>query len=182
MDTVALAATIGGSLVGLAGVVATGWGASQQRELSRELAAAAREHERRLAQGQRLFDLRVAAYESMLNHFQMWWEQIVVTEPIIEVAGQPDPPVQPSVDEWRLMYVRLRTVGSAAVAEKYDDLSRAINSFFGFVFSLRAIRNQRGGETPQFIAAWQAVDDARDRVHALHAEIERLVGEELEAL
>src|SRR5439155_25935915 len=49
VDTVALAATIGGSLVALAGVGATAWGIKQQRESAKELEDSRQTHERLLA-------------------------------------------------------------------------------------------------------------------------------------
>jgi hypothetical protein len=53
VDAVALAATIGGSVVALAGVGATAWGAKQQRESAKELEESRQEHERQLASGAR---------------------------------------------------------------------------------------------------------------------------------
>jgi hypothetical protein len=67
VDTVALAATIGGSIVALAGVGATVWSTWQQRLSSRELANSQHEHERALASGARLFEKRGEVYESMLQ-------------------------------------------------------------------------------------------------------------------
>ena len=65
MDGVALAATIGGSVVALAGVGATAWGIKQQRESAKELEASRQTHERLLASGERLFEKRSAVYEEM---------------------------------------------------------------------------------------------------------------------
>src|SRR6266508_4561494 len=58
VDAVALAATIGGSVVAFAGVGATAWSASVQRRSARELAESRHEHELRLARGARLFERR----------------------------------------------------------------------------------------------------------------------------
>ena len=55
MDAVALAATIGGSVVALAGVGATAWGIKQQRESAKELEESRQEHERQLASGARFY-------------------------------------------------------------------------------------------------------------------------------
>ena len=76
MDSVAFAATIGGSVVALAGVEATAWSVSQQRKSAQELAAAQHEHERRLARGARLFERRVAVYEELLVFLTTVYEEV----------------------------------------------------------------------------------------------------------
>jgi hypothetical protein len=82
VDTVALAATIGGSVVGLAGVAATAWAAWTQRASARELAVEEHEHERDLARGARLFEKRATVYESMNDFLLVWMQRVDATEPI----------------------------------------------------------------------------------------------------
>jgi hypothetical protein len=66
MDSVALAATIGGSLVGIAGVAATAWSNWLQRDSAKDLASLQHQHERELARGARLYERRAPVYEGML--------------------------------------------------------------------------------------------------------------------
>jgi hypothetical protein len=178
MDTVALAATIGGSVVGLAGVAVTAWGAWQQRKSTREVAALQHEHERDLARGERLFEHRGAAYEAMLGFLQVWWERIADTEPILRLAGAPPPPDAPGPDEWRPMYVRLRTYGSAPVAALYEDFTNATRDFFFEVDHLRSVRDHPG-EVPE---PWHALQDARNKVRGIYDRLEWLVSDELASL
>ena len=76
MDSVALAATIGGSVVGLAGVGATAWSSWLQGLRAAELASRQREHERELARGARLFERRAPVYEEMLRLLYRWMERV----------------------------------------------------------------------------------------------------------
>jgi hypothetical protein len=178
VDAVALAATIGGSLVALAGVGVTAWGINQQRESAKDLARSQHEHERKMAQGERLFDRRAAAYEAMLAFVQVWWERIVDTEPILRLAGTPDPPAPPTPDEWRPMYVRLRTFGSQPVATLYEDFTRGAQAFFAQVGVMQAARRQPGTvEEP-----WRELEAARERVKETYDAMELLVSDELASL
>ena len=178
MDAVALAATIGGSAVALAGVGVTAWSIRQQRASARELAALQHGHERDLARGARLFERRAAAYEAMLGFLQVIWERILDTEPILRLEGTPDPPDQPPPDEWRSMYVRLRTFGSTPVASLYDDFANATHDFFIQVNLLRSTRDQPG----QGAMPWQQLQDARERVKEIYDRLEVVVSDELASL
>jgi hypothetical protein len=177
MDTVALAATIGGSVVALAGVGATAWSGWLQRKSTREIAELQHEHARGLARGERLFEVRAAAYEAMLGFLQVWWERILDTLPVLRFGGAPDPPDAPTPDEWRPMYVRLRTVGSVAVAAGYDDFVKATNDFFIQVELFRSAKEAQEAKLP-----WQDVEDARTKVKGIYDGIELLVSEELASL
>jgi hypothetical protein len=178
VDSVALAAAIGGSVVGLAGILATAWSSWLQRESSRELAGRQHEHERELARGARLFERRAPVYQEMLGQLYVWIAQVNATEPIIEFAGQPEPPDPPSDEEWREMEVQLRTFGSVAVADAYGLLADAMHSFFAQAGSLRTIREQGGAVTEP----WEQVHEARITVRENLRALERLVSEELAAL
>ena len=130
MDSVALAATIGGSVVALAGLAVSAWSVRQQRESAKELAASQHAHERELARGERLFERRASAYETLVNFQQIVWERIVDTEPILRLAGTPDPPAAPEPDDFRAMYVRLATYGTAEVVAIYEEFGTAVRDFF----------------------------------------------------
>ena len=173
----ALAATVGGSVVALAGVGVTAWSVRQQREAARELAALQHGHERDLARGARLFESRAVAYEAMLGFLQVWWERIIDTEPLLREAGSPDPPEPPSSDEWRAMYVRLKTYGSSEVAALYDEFTVDTRDFFIRANLLRSAR-----DTAQATIPWEGLEAARDKVHATYDRVEVLVSDELASL
>jgi hypothetical protein len=177
VDAVALAATIGGSAVGLAGVGVTAWSIRQQRASAKELAALQHGHERDLARGARLFERRSVVYEGLLTILQLWMERVEATEPILRMAGEPEPPDPPSPDELRVMNARLRTFGSPAVADAYEAFMDAIRGFWGYVMSLRMTRDQGGANLP-----WQELQDARAKVREALSKLERLVSDELASL
>ena len=180
MDEIALAATLGGTAVGLAGIAVTAWGAWQQREPAKELAELQHEHERDLARGARLFERRSDVYEAMIGYAQVWWERVADTEPIWREAGAPDPPEAPGPDEWRPMHVRLRTVGSPEVAGLYDEFAQRTRAFFIQAGALRRAMNQRGRrEEPE---PWEETEDARAKVKDTFDRLQLRVSDELASL
>jgi hypothetical protein len=178
MDPVALAATIGGSLVGLAGVSATAWGAKQQRESATELETSRQTHEQRMASGARLFEKRSDVYERMIGVLHRWTEQVHSTEPILKMANDPEPPEEPSADEQRDLLRVLRTFGSQPVADAYEEFVKAVRSFFYDAMTLRTIRESRGDAKEP----WERVEASRQTVRDELQAIERLVSEELASL
>jgi hypothetical protein len=177
MDAVALAATIGGTVVGVAGVGATMWATWTQRVSARELGAEQHKHERDLARGARLFDKRASVYEAMNAYLLTLVQRIEATEPMWQRANEPEPPEPPGEGEWRAMQVSLRTFGSQAVADAYDDLSKKITRFFAAATMLRDMRNQRAVTLPR-----EEVEEARERVREAHRALIRLASEELATL
>jgi hypothetical protein len=180
VDTVALAATIGGSLIGLAGVGVTAWGARQQRESAKDLATSQQEHERDLARGARLFDSRAVVYEGLLTFMQVAIERLEKTEPVMTFSGESGPPDPPSREENRVMEARLRTYGSREVADAYEQFGEAVKAFYGFAFSMRTIRDQGG--TGDLVKAFEALRESRGHVRDALANLERLVSNELASL
>jgi hypothetical protein len=178
VDSVALAATIGGSVVALAGVAAGMWSVTQQRQSSNELADRQHTHERELARGARLFERRADLYERLVGFVHVWWERVAATEPIARWDNDPEPPEPPTIEEWRAMYVQLRTLGSVTVAEAFDEFAEAFRDFTAQVDLLRSTRDQPS-KSP---APWHEVQEARQRVRALSERVERLVSEELATL
>jgi hypothetical protein len=177
VDAVALAATIGGSLVGLAGVGATMWSVRQQRESAKELAASQQAHERLLASGERLFEKRAAVYEGMVGVVQSWAEKVEDTEPILRLADDAAAPEQPTVDEQRALNTVLRTFGSEAVAKTFSDFVVTVREFFFEASSLRTLREQGAPALP-----WEQLQEKRAKVRSDLAALERLVSDELAAL
>jgi hypothetical protein len=179
VDSVALAATIGGSVVGLAGVGATAWGSWLQRGSAKELAASQHEHERELARGARLFDRRQPVYEEMLRLLYPWAERVEATDKIITFADEPDPPDLPSREAWREMQIRFATIGSRAVADSFLAFGDVLRDFWAHVGRMRNIREHGGGDLAE---AATATEEARREVVAALRKTERLVSEELAAL
>jgi hypothetical protein len=177
VDTVALAATIGGSVVGIVGILATGWAARQQRLASIELADAQHQHERALASGARLFEKRAEVYESLLNTLLIWRERVEHELPMMRTGGEPEPPEQPSQDEWRTMSARLGTFGSPMVNLGFVEIIKAINSFF-VAASVFTTAREAGERSLPF----EQVQAAREVVRSQFDALERLVSDELAGL
>lgn len=180
MDPVALAATIGGSAVGLAGVAATVWSNWLQRDSAKELAALQHDHERDLARGARLYERRAPVYQQMLTLLYPWMERVDATDRLWKDANEPEPPEPPSPDEWRAMQAELGTHGSTAVSDGYRAFSEAIQEFFDRVMTMRLIRD--GSATGDLAARAREMEDARRSVREALRKLERLVSDELAAL
>jgi hypothetical protein len=181
VDAVALAAAIGGSTVGLAGVATSAWSNWLQHVSARELSARQQEHERDLARGARLFERRGPVYETMIAFLYPWMERVDATEPFMRYAGEPDPPDPPSTDEWRMMHVRLRTYGSPEVADAYDVFGEAIRSFFFHLPTIRADR-AHGTDAAESVRLHKEFEAARVNVRKTLRSLERLVSDELASL
>ena len=179
MDSVALAATIGGSVVGLAGVGATAWSSWLQRASAKEITASQHEHERELARGARFFDRRALAYEEMLRLLSVWAERVHDAQRIMRFAGDPEPPEPPGRDEWRNMQVRVRTIGSRQVGTAFAEAVVAIGEFFDQVARVRNIRTHGGGSVGE---ALEAMQKAGGIVSSTIATLEVRVSSELELL
>lgn len=177
MDAVALAATIGGSIVALAGVGATAWGIKQQRESAKELEASRQTHERLLASGERLFEKRSAVYEEMVGLLRLLWEEVVATAPQLTIAGAPPVPEGPSSDERRAMNAKLHTFGSKDVADAYEEF---VTSVVGFHLVASPLRTSH--EIPGADVLWTQLDEMRNAMRDDLATIELLVSNELASL
>jgi hypothetical protein len=178
VDSVALAATIGGSAVGLAGVGATAWSSWLQRTSAKEITLSQHERERELARGARLFERRVLVYEQMLSLLHLWRERVDAAQRIMRYADEEEPQ-EPSRDEWRAMNAKLRTIGSRSVGEGYSKAVLAIAAFFDQVTRVRNIREHGGGSVSE---ALEAMQQAGGEVQSKVAGLEVLVSSELEKL
>jgi hypothetical protein len=177
VDSVALAATIGGSVVALAGIIVTAWGTKQQRESAKELEASRQTHERLLASGERFFERRSAVYEEMVGLLRVLWEEVVATAPQLTIAGAPPVPKGPSPDERRAMDAKLRTFGSKEVADAYDEFVTSVIGFHLVANVLPAAQELPGADV-----LWNQLDDTRNAMRDDLATIERLVRDELASL
>jgi hypothetical protein len=178
VDTVALAATIGGSLVGLAGVGASAWSSWVSRKSALELAASQQQHERELARGTRLFDRRAPVYGEMVELLYRWLDRVNATEPIMRFADEPDPVGLPSEEEALKLQARFGTVSSPATFAAFGEAIDALQEFTNHVRVLRTVR-QHGGELAREL---EAVQEARETVRAAVPDFQRVVSDELEGL
>jgi hypothetical protein len=121
----------------------TAWSTWTQRASARELATEQHKHERALASGARLFDKRSAVYESLVSFLQNWMRLVEANLPV-HPSSVPD---LEDEEEWRVMRVRLRTFGSAAVADAYDDFTKELSDFFFLLGLFLAMVEQQGPHT-----------------------------------
>ena len=177
VDSVALAATIGGSVVALAGVGATAWGIKQQRESAKELEASRQTHERQLASGERFFKKRSAVYEEIDGLLRLLFEEVVATAPQLTIAGAPPVPEGPSTNERRAMEERLRTIGSKKVTDAYDKFVTSVVQFHLVASTLPASEELGGADL-----LWNQVDDMRNAMRDDLATIEQLMRDDLASL
>jgi hypothetical protein len=180
VDSVALAATIGGSLVGLAGVGVSAWSNWLQQGTARDLAATQHEHERELARGARLYERRAPIYETTLNFLNLWMERVDMTERLWTSENDPDPPQLPNAEEWRMMLTRLGVHGSPAASDAYRAFADSITAFYERVKELRMLRAGH---------AEGSADDAATRMMEARADVReallrltRILSDELAAL
>jgi len=179
VDAVALAATIGGSVVALAGVGATAWGAKQQRESAKELEDSRQEHERQLASGERYYQKLSAIYEDMFGLTRRWRPELVAAEPLTRLfAGEVQLPEPPSIDEQNAFAEKLGLFGSTKVGGAYDEFVKSLKEFHAWKGTLSAT----SGMIPGSDEDWTKFEVLRSKALADLARVERLAREELRAL
>jgi hypothetical protein len=179
VDAVALAATIGGSVVALAGVGATAWGARQQRESAKELEDSRHEHERQLASGERYSEKLSAIYEDMFGLTRRWRPELMADESLTRLfAGEVQLPEPPSIHEQNTFAEKLGLFGSTEVGKAYDEFVNSLTDFHAWKGTLSA--------TSEMIPA---SDEDRNKFEVLRSKaladlqkVERLAREELRKL
>jgi hypothetical protein len=138
MEWAALAAAIGGPVVGVAGVI-FGWLNSKgEREKTIELAGRQREHERLLAREERLHDELRASYEELLR--LLFLIQMVITRTHPDGDQMPDPPENPADEEVRRIKARASVVGSEEVI---TEVEHALDASAAFMEQARRFDNLR---------------------------------------
>jgi hypothetical protein len=177
VDSVALAATIGGFVVALAGVGATAWGIKQQRESAKELEDSRQRHERLLASGARLYEKRSALYEDMVGLLRRWSPELMAAAPLMNIAGEQQLPEPPSVDEQRALLVKLRTFGSTEVGDGYDEFVNSMGEFHALKLMLSTT-----SEIPVSDQDWNNLEVMRSKALADLAKVEQLASGELASL
>jgi hypothetical protein len=178
MDAPALAAAIGGSLVGALGIL-VGWLSSRgERSSALALAKAQREHEREIARGERLYEDRKNAYQGLLRQLHRTMLSVERTHPFLTVGEPLEPPEPPSEDEWTAMLVGVATFGSAELEEAYATFAAEVRSFQAHAWTFEATRNQRDDISETVTQMDAHRQGARDALK----NIERLIRDELAAL
>ena len=178
MDKVALAATISGFAVGLAGVLSNVAIAWLRRGQDLELAEKQHSHERELARGPRLYERRVPVYESMMKVVQPVMEHVEARNPIVTFSSEPPLPPEPSLDEQRSLQIVLRTHGSKEIGDAFQDWFKKVRSFQLEASTFEMIREQGGQLTDELPRMETAREQAREAADTLA----RLVSDELASL
>lgn len=179
MDAVALAATIGGSVVALAGVGASAWGAKQQRESAKELEESRQEHERRQASGARYSEKLSAIYEDMFGLTRRWRPELVADAPLMSpFAGEVQLPEPPSIDEQNTFGEKLGLYGSTEVGTAYDEFRTSLNDYHAWKGTLSATSEISPGSDED----WNKFEVLRSKALADLAKVEKLAREELRKL
>lgn len=86
MDAVGLAATIGGSVVGIAGVLSAWHSSAKERSFRFTDATAEREHARQLARDARVWADRRSAYHGLIVHLLNIMEGVEKAHPMIRIG------------------------------------------------------------------------------------------------
>jgi hypothetical protein len=179
VDAVALAATIGGSVVALAGVGATAWGAKQQRESAKELEESRQEHERQLASGARYSEKLSAIYADMFGLTRRWRPELAAAEPLTRLfAGEVQLPEAPSMDEQNAFGQKLGLFGSEEVGYAYDEFVESLNDFHEWKGTLSATSEMIPGSDED----WNKFEVLRRKALADLAKVEQLARDELRKL
>jgi hypothetical protein len=179
VDAVALAATIGGSVVALAGVGATAWGAKQQRESAKELEESRQEHERQLASGARYSKKLSAIYEDMFGLTRRWRPELVAAEPLTRLfAGDVQLPEAPSIDEQNAFGEKLGLFGSTTVGNAYDEFVKSLREFHAWKGTLSATSEMIPGSDED----WNKFEVLRRKALEDLAKVEQLARDELRTL
>jgi hypothetical protein len=175
-NSAALAAAIGGSVVGLAGI-AFGWLNSRgERAQALRLNETEHEHQRELARGERLHDELHAAYSEMLGLVSKLLLFVERTKPMLVVGEPLDPPSLPEPDEMLRIRGRASLVGSEEVVKALDELAVRFRAFQGAAWSLDLHERQNAPNVGQ---GWEAVESKRERFREQVAEIERITREDI---
>jgi hypothetical protein len=181
VDAVALAATIGGSVVALAGVGATAWVAKQQRESAKELEDSRQEHERQLASGERYYEKLSAIYEDMFGLTRRWHPELVAAAPLTRLrlfAGELQLPEPPSIDEQKVFAEKLGLFGSTKVGHAYDEFVKSLKDFHAWNGTLSATSEL----IPSSDEDWNKFEVLRSKALADLEKVEQLARDELRKL
>jgi hypothetical protein len=175
VNAVALAATIGGSVVGLAGVISNVVLAKLRQGQELDLADKQHVHERELARGDRLYDRRAPVYESMMKIVQPVMEHVESRNPLVQFGNPPPLPPEPTIDEQRDMQIHLRTYASEEIGDAYRGWFRKVRSFQFEADTFEQLRAQGGPA----MGTRQPMDTARAEAVEAADNLARLVRDEL---
>lgn len=178
VNTVALAATIGGAAVGVVTVLANVALAAIRRGEEVELAEKQHAHERELARGDRLYDQRVPVYEAMNRVVNRMLEYVEARSPMLTYNVEPDLPPEPTLYEQRELHVKLATYGSTAASHAYVDFVKKVR-----LFHIHATAYERTKDLPTALASTGIdMENARTAVRAAAETLQDLASDEAGSL
>lgn len=159
-----------GAVLGVLGYLS----AQGARRDARELAEAEREHTRRLANDERVFSGRSAAYQETLRHLHRRWFFIERTHPA--VPGRPAPP-PPSDEDLLEVEALLGAFGSKPVRQAVYDFGTCAAQFKQAASQYDVFLAQ--GAEPQAGLTREAVNHHRHEAWVKLREIEAMIQHEL---
>jgi hypothetical protein len=178
VNAVALAATIGGAVVGVVTVTANVVLAWIRRGQEVELAEKQHAHERKLARGDRLYAKRVPVYEAMNRVVNPMLEYVEARNPMLTYNVEPDLPPEPTLDEQRELHLKLATYGSTAASHAYVDFVKKVR-----LFHIHATSYERTKDSPRGLAgAGIEMENARTAVREAAEKLQDLASDEVGSL
>ena len=169
MADVALISVITSGSVGIGGLVFGFWNAKEERASRRE----DRDHSRRVAREERIYERRTEVYEDMLAQLE---REVVICERTYPVLGPaPEPPDNLTDDEWMRLKARVSVSGSlevhALVGDFYD-----VGVQFTQGWRACQMLEQAGERGKDFAVSFSKLNEAREKLRSdLLPKIERRV-------
>ena len=193
MDWLALASVVSGGVVGLGGIVLTGVNAWKERTVRKREGDAAREHERRLAHDEWLWDDRKRAYVNLLRHFSELMDAVEETFPVMVVEryrerarADHEAEEEPLASEdakarrrnLREYDAAVQAFGSREVVELAREFDHKAVMFSFDVGTLRNVRDQ-GGQASEIRVAREHLDNTREHPRTLYRSVSEQIRVEL---
>lgn len=165
--TIILGATLGG----LAGAAVSGG-------LTWWVARGQREHERTEAREARRQSRYEQTYVDVLEHTFLIDDFVGRTHPMMTFDGAPGPPAFPDEQVMRRLNARTAVFGSQALLEKLRELNKAVSEFQAAAWKMDFEKQHPTGDVAEI---WRELDETRQAVRRVHAELMTLANAELDA-
>ena len=105
-------------------------------------------------------------------------EHVEARQPMIQIGRPPDLPAEPSLNDQRAVQVQLRSHGSVAVGDAFQEWFRNVREFQWGASAYERVREQGG----QLGDMGTEMETAREEARAAPDKLARLVTEELASL
>jgi hypothetical protein len=178
VNAIALAATIGGSLVGLAGVISNVVIAKLRQGQELNLADRQHVHEREFARATAFYDRRAPIYEAMIAIVAATMEHVHRHNPKISFGDEPPLRPEPSLDEQHAMQTKQLTHGSQEVSDAFYEWRSEVRIFWVNAAKFEIAREEGG----QLSDEREHMDNAREQAREAAVNLSRLVSDELASL